>query len=241
MLSSPFRGVLFSVARSAAPPFVRVAAMATAHNRYGGKPVDGRSSERDERATEVRDVVRALGFPRVAHRVRMHAFLLRQTSARTPRASPSPAAHFCHVCGPRSRCARVTMRESRTPSRFFSHAPACGRCRLVRRTNDSRSFDPACVPILSRSHAHGRKPLLPVIPSGAAAWRMTPAANAPCEIAWPIVTSNHHRPGRGRYFSLRQFTEPRFSTVLDSISMSKPLRSRYFNVTTWPVPSSETP
>ena len=44
-----------------------------------------------------------------------------------------------------------------------------------------------------------------------------------------------------RYFSFRQFTEPRFSTVLDSISMSKPLRSRYFRVITWPVPSRETP
>ena len=44
-----------------------------------------------------------------------------------------------------------------------------------------------------------------------------------------------------RYFSFRQFTDPRFSTVLDSISMSKPLRSRYFKVITWPVPSRDTP
>ena len=43
------------------------------------------------------------------------------------------------------------------------------------------------------------------------------------------------------YFSLRQFTEARFSTVLDSIWMSKPLRSRYFSIITWPVPSSDTP
>ena len=44
-----------------------------------------------------------------------------------------------------------------------------------------------------------------------------------------------------RYFSLRQFTDALFSTVLDSTSMSKPLRNRYFNVSTCPVPSSETP
>lgn len=43
------------------------------------------------------------------------------------------------------------------------------------------------------------------------------------------------------YFSLRQLTEPRFSTVLDSISTSKPFRSRYFSVSTWPLPISETP
>ena len=43
------------------------------------------------------------------------------------------------------------------------------------------------------------------------------------------------------YFSLRQFAEARFSIVPDSISMSKPLRSRYFSVSTWPVPSSDTP
>ncbi len=41
--------------------------------------------------------------------------------------------------------------------------------------------------------------------------------------------------------SVRQFTEPLFSTVLDSMVMSKPRRNRYFNVSTWPVPSSETP
>lgn len=35
-----------------------------------------------------------------------------------------------------------------------------------------------------------------------------------------------------RHFSLRQFTEPRFSMELDSISISKPLRSRYLSVTT---------
>lgn len=51
---------------------------------------------------------------------------------------------------------------------------------------------------------------------------------------------HHHADGDG-YFSLRQFTEPRFSTLEDSICTSKPLRSRYFNHTTWPVPSSDTP
>ena len=35
------------------------------------------------------------------------------------------------------------------------------------------------------------------------------------------------RRGRARYFSLRQLTEPRFSTLLDSSSMSKPLRSKF--------------
>jgi len=43
------------------------------------------------------------------------------------------------------------------------------------------------------------------------------------------------------YFSLRQLIEPRFSIVLDSTSMSKPRPSRYFSVSTWPVPSSDTP
>ena len=46
---------------------------------------------------------------------------------------------------------------------------------------------------------------------------------------------------RKHYFSLRLFTDARFSTVLDSISMSKPRRSRYFSVSTWPVPSRDTP
>ena len=50
-----------------------------------------------------------------------------------------------------------------------------------------------------------------------------------------------HHAHRSNHFSFRQLTEPRFSTVLDSISMSKPLRSRYFSVITWPVPSSDTP
>lgn len=44
-----------------------------------------------------------------------------------------------------------------------------------------------------------------------------------------------------RYRSLRQFTEPRVSTVLDSISRSKPLRSRYFRISTWPLPTIDTP
>ena len=50
------------------------------------------------------------------------------------------------------------------------------------------------------------------------------------------------QPGRARlYFSLRQLMEPRFSTVLDSTSMSKPRRSRYFRVITEPLPTSDTP
>ncbi len=43
------------------------------------------------------------------------------------------------------------------------------------------------------------------------------------------------------YFSLRQLIEPRLSIVLDSISMSKPLRSRYFRVTAEPEPTIDTP
>ncbi|MFD0320402.1 hypothetical protein [Lysobacter gummosus] len=38
--------------------------------------------------------------------------------------------------------------------------------------------------------------------------------------------------GGQAYFSLRQLIEARFSNVLDSISISKPLRSRYFKVST---------
>src|SRR3546814_5601236 len=47
--------------------------------------------------------------------------------------------------------------------------------------------------------------------------------------------------GEEPYFSFRQLIDPRFSTLLDSISMSKPRSSRYLSVSTWPVPSSETP
>lgn len=43
------------------------------------------------------------------------------------------------------------------------------------------------------------------------------------------------------YFSLRQFNEPRVSTVLDSISASKPLRNRYFSVIAEPPPTIDTP
>ena len=60
---------------------------------------------------------------------------------------------------------------------------------------------------------------------------------------WPGCASEFRTGGErlNRYFSVRQFTEARFSTVLDSIWMSKPLRSRYFSISTWPVPSNETP
>src|SRR3546814_11463982 len=43
------------------------------------------------------------------------------------------------------------------------------------------------------------------------------------------------------YFSLRQLIDPRFSTLLDSTSMSKPRSSRFLHVSTWQVPSRETP
>ena len=43
------------------------------------------------------------------------------------------------------------------------------------------------------------------------------------------------------YFSLRQFTEPRVSMVLDSISTSKPLRNKYFSVSAEPLPTIDTP
>ena len=46
---------------------------------------------------------------------------------------------------------------------------------------------------------------------------------------------------RAAYFSLRQLIEPRVSMVLDSISTSKPLRSRYFSVTAEPEPIIDTP
>ena len=60
----------------------------------------------------------------------------------------------------------------------------------------------------------------------------------------PVGSGADHcqQPGRAwLYFSFRQLSEPRFSTVLDSISMSKPRRSRYFSVSTEPLPTSETP
>lgn len=43
------------------------------------------------------------------------------------------------------------------------------------------------------------------------------------------------------YFSFRQFNDPRVSMVEDSTSALKPLRSRYFSVTTEPLPTIDTP
>lgn len=43
------------------------------------------------------------------------------------------------------------------------------------------------------------------------------------------------------HFSLRQFTEPRVSIVLDSSSRSKPLRIRYFSASAEPLPTIDTP
>ena len=65
-------------------------------------------------------------------------------------------------------------------------------------------------------------------------------AASPSSHHQPFMRTPFAKPGPA-YFSLRQFTEPRFSTLEDSIWMSKPLRSRYLSMTTWPVPSSETP
>lgn len=61
-------------------------------------------------------------------------------------------------------------------------------------------------------------------------------------VRWGSGADHCQQPGRAwLYFSFRQLSEPRFSTVLDSISMSKPRRSRYFSVSTEPLPTSETP
>ena len=57
----------------------------------------------------------------------------------------------------------------------------------------------------------------------------------------PLRKSAWRKRSMRCYFSLRQLIEARFSTVLDSIWMSKPLRSRYFSIITWPVPSRDTP
>lgn len=46
---------------------------------------------------------------------------------------------------------------------------------------------------------------------------------------------------RSAYFSLRQLSDPRVSTVEDSISALKPLRIRYLSVTTEPLPTIDTP
>lgn len=70
---------------------------------------------------------------------------------------------------------------------------------------------------------------------------VTPMSPAKKQIPRFARDDKLHHACRSDYFSLRQLTEPRFSTVLDSISMSKPLRSRYLSVITWPVPSSDTP
>src|SRR3546814_6967442 len=62
------------------------------------------------------------------------------------------------------------------------------------------------------------------------------------DVCFPSCSYRHPRGAPSDpYFSFRQLIDPRFSTLLDSISMSKPRSSRYLSVSTWPVPSSETP
>ena len=74
----------------------------------------------------------------------------------------------------------------------------------------------------------------------ASLWAIGRIRRRRCRDAVPLQASG--RQGRHHaYFSLRQLIEPRVSVVLDSISTSKPLRSRYFSVTAEPDPTMETP
>lgn len=75
------------------------------------------------------------------------------------------------------------------------------------------------------------------------------SGSLPCHRIWPMVWTFRMRglgpphPGKRQrpYFSRRQLIDPLVSTVLDSASTSKPRLSRYFSVSTEPLPTIETP
>ncbi len=90
-------------------------------------------------------------------------------------------------------------------------------------------------------------------PNSQRAERLGPAYDSTHYDFGPTASSGTHAPGVCRvnslsnrrlpfpYFSFRQLSDPRFSTVLDSTSASKPRPSRYFKVKTEPLPINDTP